>query len=189
MKTFILLMLFLTSLLTGCSNSSISGNKKSATATNYLSQVASPGCLAPASINNTLTPPVLYQGMVSCIKGNNANNGILLYALAGTYSYFDALRLDTDEARQAHSAMLGEALKMVSKDQQQAFWRTLNDRFSDKNQLAAVCRQVQRIGKPVYAPAYLSLPPGGGAAGQENAFWNNAMNGYLHCATDVLSIR
>ncbi len=189
MKTFILLILTLTSLLTGCSNSLISGNKKPGETTHYLSQVASPGCLAPASINNTLTPPVLYQGMVSCIKSNNQNNGILLYALAGTYSYFDALRLDSDEARQAHSAMLGEALKMVSKDQQQAFWRSLNDRLSDKNQLAALCRQVQRIGKPVYTPAYLPLPPGGGVAGPSDALWHNAMNGYLHCATDVLSIR
>ncbi|QWA10491.1 hypothetical protein GTU79_25355 [Sodalis ligni] len=175
-------------ILTGCTSSPMKSTKKDNPGGKYLTQVANPGCLPHASLNNTLTPPVLYQGMVSCIKANNLNDGALLFALAGTYSYFDALRVDTDQARQAHSSMLGEALKSINNDQRQAFWRAINARFSNKQQLAALCRQVQDIGKPIYAPAYV-------LTGRENAgagditLWNSALNGYMHCATDVLNIR
>ncbi|WP_413735566.1 hypothetical protein ACL2XP_22940 [Sodalis sp. RH21] len=128
------------------------------------------------------------------MKANNFNDGILLYALAGTYSYFDALRVNSDPARQAHSSMLGEALKLVSHAQQQAFWQALNGRLSNKQQLAALCRQVQEIGKPVYAPGYLLSQTGGSATGMPSAagdslLWKQALNGYLHCATDIVSIR
>ena len=126
--------------------------------------------------------------MVSCIKANNLSDGVLLFALAGTYSYFDALRVDTDKARQAHSSMLGEALKSINNDQQQTFWRAINERFSNKQQLAALCRQVQDIGKPVYSPVYVLSSEGRAGAG-DIQLWNSALNGYMHCATDVLNIR
>lgn len=191
MKTAPLIMLAVAFTLAGCAQLSGSGGNKNAAGSNYLAPVASPGCLSATSINNTLTPPVLYQGMVSCVKANNLNNGILLYAVAGSYSYFDALRLNTDQARQAHSSMLGEALNMASPQQQQAFWQALNTRLSDKQQLAGICRQVQAIGKPVYAPVYL-LSQGGGStasAAEQTNLWNQALNGYLHCATDIITIR
>ncbi len=173
--------------LTGCASSPLKNNKENARDT-YLTQVANPGCLSRASINNTLTPPVLYQGMVSCVKGNKLNDGVLLFALAGTYSYFDALRVDTDQARQAHSSMLGEALKSINNDQQQAFWRAINGSFSQKQQLSSLCRQVGDIGKPIYSPVYVLAPQGSAGAG-DGTLWNSALNGYMHCATDVLNIR
>lgn len=190
MKTAPLMMLVLTLILTGCAQSP--GSSKKGAGTTFLTQVASPGCLGAASINNTLTPPVLYQGMVSCIKANNVNDGILLYAVAGSYSYFDSLRLNSDQAREAHASMLGEALGMLSPPQRQTFWQALNSKLSNKQQLAGVCRQVQSIGKPVYAPVYLMSADGGrGETGavEQPKLWNQALSGYLHCATDIVSIR
>ncbi|NDL61503.1 hypothetical protein [Acerihabitans arboris] len=193
MKLKIMITMVLAVLITGCANAprfAVPGRSAQST---YLSQVASPGCLGAASINPTLTPPALYQGMVSCIKAGRNNDGVLLFALAGTYSYFDALRLDTDAARQAHSSMLGEALKMINANQQQAFWQSANGALGDRQQLAALCRQIDAIGKPVYFPQYVMQPSriGRGAAMPANTdqLWKTAMNSYLHCATDVMSIR
>lgn len=176
--------------LSGCAVSP-NARMKGATGDNaYLDKVASPGCLTRGSVNNTLAPPVLYQGMVSCVKANNLNDGVLLFALAGAYSYFDALRVDTDTARKAHSSMLGEALKSVSPDQQQAFWRAINQRLGNRQHLSLLCRQVEDIGRPIYSPAYVLKAGDGGASGPGNpAMWNEALKGYLHCATDVLSIK
>ncbi len=192
MKTAPLIMFVLSLILTGCAQSPGSGLNKKAAGPTFLAQVASPGCLGAASINNTLTPPALYQGMVSCVKANNVSDGILLYAVAGSYSYFDALRLNSDQAREAHSSMLGEALGMLTPQQRQTFWQALNAKLSDKQQLAGVCRQVQAIGKPVYAPVYLMSVGGGSSetgAAEQPKLWNQALSGYLHCATDIVSIR
>ncbi|XBS70303.1 hypothetical protein ABK905_03285 [Acerihabitans sp. KWT182] len=175
-------------ILTGCASSPMKSSQKENPRGAYLAQVANPGCLPRSSINNTLTPPVLYQGMVSCIKANNLSDGVLLFALAGSYSYFDALRVDTDQARQAHSTMLGEALKSITSAQQQAFWREINGRFSNKQQLTALCGQLQDIGKPVYSPSYVQTSQGSVAPG-DSQLWHRALNGYMHCSTDVLSIR
>jgi len=91
-----------------------------------------------------------------------------------------------------HPSMLGEALGMLSPPQRQTFWQALNSKLSNKQQLAGVCRQVQSIGKPVYAPVYLMSADGGrGETGavEQPKLWNQALSGYLHCATDIVSIR
>lgn len=178
-------------LLTGCANTQRSGAPAPSA---FLAQVASPGCLSATATSPSLTPPVLYQSMVSCIKAGRQNDGVFLFALAGTYSYFDALRLDTDAARQAHSSMLGEALKMINAAQQQTFWQAVNGTLGNRPQLAALCRQVDKVGKPVYFPQHIMQQMA--ASGQSAAMpantdrlWRDAQSGYLHCATDILSIR
>ncbi len=180
-------------LVTGCANSPRSGAPGKPGHSAYLAQVVSPGCLGMSAVNPTLTPPVLYQGMVSCIKTGRQADAVFLFALAGTYSYFDALRLDTDAARQAHSSMLGEALKMINTHQQQMFWQSANGALGNRQQLAALCKQVDAIGKPVYFPQYVMQPtgagPGAAMPANTDPLWKTAMNGYLHCATDVMSIR
>ncbi|WP_413727217.1 hypothetical protein [Sodalis sp. RH19] len=193
MKPTIMITMVLALLASGCATSPRPGAPGKSAQSAYLAQVASPGCLGASAINPTLTPPVLYQGMVSCIKTGRQADAVFLFAMAGTYSYFDALRLDTDAARQAHSSMLGEALKMINANQQQLFWQSANGTLGNRQQLAALCRQVDAIGKPVYFPQYVMQPTGTGAGAAMPAntdpLWKTAMNGYLHCATDVMSIR
>ncbi len=47
-------------ILTGCASSPLKSTQKETPRGTYLNQVANPGCLPRASVNNTLTPPVLY---------------------------------------------------------------------------------------------------------------------------------
>ncbi|TKI02803.1 hypothetical protein [Martelella alba] len=173
--------------LAGCAASP--AGKTGAGRTSYLDKVASPGCLKGGAVNPALSPPVLYQGMISCVKAGYLADGVLLFAQAGAYSYYDALRVDTDAARRAHSTMLGEALNMLGEDQRQAFWRAINDRLGNRQQLPQLCRQIEDIGRPVYLPTYL-IRPGDDSGGHGDAeLWNRALKNYLHCPTDILTIR
>lgn len=187
------IMVMLTLMLSGCAGGPQQGWSGKSGRQAYLSGGGSPGCLQASSVKNTLAPPQLYQGMVACVKAGRFDDGVLLFALAGADSYFDQLRLSSDEATQAHSSMLGEALHQLNDGQRQAFWQAVNGHLGDKIRRAALCRQIAIVGKPGYLPTYQRQAADGAATGRANAtgedsLWKSAMSGYLHCATDVVSI-
>lgn len=182
--------------LTGCADLRPAGQP--ATADSQTMPAAPPltsGCLAPAQLNNRLTPPLLYRSLASCIDKQRYPEAVALFALAGSYTWYDALRLDSDAARQAHSQLLALTLRPLNKARQQAFWQLARQQLQQQPELAAVCQRVLEIGKPAYQPTYL-LPGGDGnqhsAAAADStaseADWRAAVNGYLHCTTDILVI-
>ncbi|MEN3258033.1 hypothetical protein AAH678_04260 [Sodalis endosymbiont of Spalangia cameroni] len=158
----------------------------------WLASVADPGCTAGGAVTHRQTPPMLYRALASCIRAQHYQDGVLLFALAGSYSWYDALRVDSDEAREAHSLLLAETLKSVDKRRRQAFWMVAKATLADKQGHQAICQRIQAIGKPVYLPDYLSSFAAAGALTRpmdDEAMWKAAIAGYMHCPSDVLVIR
>lgn len=61
----------------------------------WLASVADPGCTAGGAVTNRQTPPMLYRALASCIRAQHYQDGVPLFALAGSYSWYDALRVDS----------------------------------------------------------------------------------------------
>lgn len=152
-----------------------------------------PGYTGGGAVTNRLTPPMLYRALASCIRAQHYQDAVLLFALAGSYSWYDALRVDSDEAREAHSLLLAETLRSVDKRRRQAFWMVAKATLADKQGRQTICQRIQAIGKPTYLPDYLSSFAAAGALTRpmddEAMMWKAAIAGYVHCPTDVLVIR
>lgn len=173
--------------LSGCARGPAGDNPARA----WLASVANPGCTGGTAIANRQTPPILYRALASCIRAQHYQDGVLLFALAGSYSWYDALRVDSDEAREAHSLLLAETLKSVDKRRRQAFWMVAKATLADKQGRQTICQRIQAIGKPTYLPDYLSSFAAAGALTRpmdDEAMWKAAMAGYVHCPTDMLVI-
>ncbi len=185
------LIMALVILAIGCTTKS--SPAPGAPATDYLQGISSPGCLTAESIDNRIPAPQLYMSMVSCINEKKYEQATLLYSLAGTYSWFDALRVGGDEAAKAHSRLLFEALQKVDRHRQQAFWSKANAQLGNSQRRNLVCRQIEAKGMPSYSPDYLNASvtsqiEADGPLMDKATLWHKARQGYLHCKTDVLVI-
>ncbi|VTR36700.1 Uncharacterised protein [Serratia fonticola] len=54
---------------------------------------------ADSATNAKQPPPQLYQRMIQCVDEQNYRSATLLFALAGSYTWYDAARLDTTFAK------------------------------------------------------------------------------------------
>ena len=149
-------------------------------------------CGDVSTLKNTYTPPDLYGGMVKCIKAGNYAAAVEFFALAGTYSYFDGLRVVDDTAHQAHSVLLQESLESVGVTAKTAFMQALQNTLGNHDKLPAVCRDIIHIGAPQYYPRYmvqhgmnaiLDTNAGDGLVKDfdASAAWKKALGAYLHC--------
>ncbi|MBT9431179.1 hypothetical protein JZM24_01600 [Candidatus Sodalis endolongispinus] len=173
--------------LSGCARGQADDNPARA----WLVSVADPGCTGGSAVTNRQTPPILYRALASCIRAQHYQDGVLLFALAGSYSWYDALRVDSDEAREAHSMLLAETMQSVDKRRRQAFWMVVKATLADKQGRQAICQRIQAIGKPTYLPDYLSSFAAAGVLTRpmdDEAMWKAATAGYVHCPTDMLVI-
>src|SRR6266511_4934720 len=73
-----------------------------ATPENLESSHSTVGCENISSVDNTHTPPDIYKSMVKCAEKGDYAAAIYLFALAGTYTYYDRLRVVDTTAHQAH---------------------------------------------------------------------------------------
>ncbi len=170
------------------------------TETPQITEITAPGnlegtvnldCEIPANLHNQLTPPDLYDSMVKCIREEKYDEAVFLFALAGTYSFYDASRVSDPTARQAHSVLLMLALQSLDQKAVDAFWAVLVDTLGNEERLPPVCQEVRRIGAPDYHPEYMiqhgmdafSANPGSGLLDDfdSEAGWQGALDGYLHC--------
>lgn len=93
--------------------------------------------------------------MVDCIKINQYKNGIFLYLLAGSYTYYDANRINTFYARKVHHDLFTENLALLTIAEYNSFWRILKNFMQQENQRKMVCSKIERIGGPDYQPIYM----------------------------------
>ena len=69
-------------------------------------QVKAPlGCVTLSEVTNEETPADIYPGVAACVKSGAYQKAALLYAVAGTFGYFDQLRVSDSSARQAVMAI------------------------------------------------------------------------------------
>ncbi|CAM3405749.1 hypothetical protein YEEN111655_09330 [Yersinia entomophaga] len=134
---------------------------------------------------DSLLPVALYQQMNQCAEQGNYRSATLLFSLAGTYTWYDASRIDTDSARNKHAQLLGEALGRLAPERREYLWRNIQSVLGDRQQLDTVCQMVRLIGPPAYQPDYMA----GGEGKMMPDFsalprWDGALQNYLHCPID-----
>jgi len=150
------------------------------------------GCVPSSELNNKLTPPDLYEGMVQCIKDKQYDKGVYLFALAGTYSRYDTYRVADRSSHQAHSVLAMNARNKVDESLYNEFFETVKVTLTKPEGLKGACDQIKNIGLPDYYPTYM-IQHGMGAFSADNsgdglvsefdseAAWQSSLNGYLHC--------
>src|SRR5262245_23451831 len=79
------------------------------------------GCIPISDLKNTYTPPDLYMGMLECVNQENYSSAIFFFALAGTYAYYDTLRVADLTAHDAKSILVSASLRSLDSTQQGLF--------------------------------------------------------------------
>ncbi|MFT4172015.1 MAG: hypothetical protein QM639_05615 [Rhodocyclaceae bacterium] len=154
-------------------------------------QAAAVGCEKPARLHNRLTPADLYPGMARCLEQEAYTDAVVIFALAGAYSHYDAQRVADATARQAHAVLLRNTLAPLDAVKQKRFLAELRQTMSKQERLQPVCREVARIGPPDYYPRYM-IQHGQSAmvTGYDDglrpdfdreAAWRRSLDGYLRC--------
>jgi hypothetical protein len=144
------------------------------------------------TLKNTYTPPDLYGGMLKCINAGRFSQAVYFFALAGTYTWFDGLRVVDESAAQAHSALLQESLDSLGVTAKTAFTEALQSSLGKPDKLPLICKELKRIGPPNYFPrcmvqhgmaAVIGDKVGDGLVPDFDASsaWKKALGGYLHC--------
>ena len=149
-------------------------------------------CADASNLRNTYTPSDLYGGMVDCVEQNNYSSAVYFFALAGTYSYYDTLRVSDNSAHQAHKDLLQKSLEIIGETRKQALWEELKNTLANPDRLPAICKEIARIGAPRYYPRYMiqlgmdAVTNGNYNEGliddfDSHAAWHKSMRNYLHC--------
>jgi hypothetical protein len=151
-----------------------------------------PSCKSLSEIANTVTPPDLYDDMVQCAKQSQYEKGASLFALAGTYTFYDALRVEDASAHRAHGLLLQESLNSLDIARKNALKGEIKKTLGSAEKLTAACAEVSRIGPPAYYPGYMVRYGKNGAAEAKSgaglignvdskANWETALTKFLHC--------
>lgn len=140
-------------------------------------------CRADASTSASGGPDALYAEMNACVKAQQFDRAVFLYALAGSYTWFDAQRVATQYARMAHGKRLGEALSQLSEKQVSQLWDHIRATMQDPKKQAKICEQVKQTGMPTHSAGYMRIDKSmtNSEAPVERHFWESAVNNYLLC--------
>lgn len=151
------------------------------------------GCVGTEKLENKFTPADLYKAIPACTKKGKYKEGAVLFALAGTYGRFDTLRVTDQSAYQAVTVLKIQAFSAMPPDQQNAFKESVSKTIGNPDGLAAVCKEIARIGPPNYYPRYM-IQHGMGAftkTGADDdglvknfntsAAWQQSLDTYLQC--------
>jgi hypothetical protein len=148
-------------------------------------------CVGAEKLTNQYTPPDLYKAAEKCVFQSKYNEGVFLFALAGTYGNFDTFRVTDRTAHEAMTVLLMEAFSSVSEEKKAAFEKALSISTTPPA-LTALCKKIALIGPPNYYPTYM-IQHGMGAFIEQGshtdmvanfdaqAAWEKALATYLHC--------
>lgn len=114
-------------------------------------------CSGLERLDNTHTPPDLYQGVKDCIDHDRYAEAAGLTSLAGMESQFDAQRVTDESAGQAGQILIMMLFDGQTAQKQELFRAAVRAMHGDPKALAAVCSQVRRIGYPTYYPEYMIM--------------------------------
>jgi hypothetical protein len=130
--------------------------------------------------------------MVDCVEKYDYYSAVYFFALAGSYTYYDTLRVADKSAHLAHEELLQESLDTIGERKKQLLRSELRDTLANPGKLPAICRKIAGIGAPRYYPRYMilygtgPLPDSTTGAGliddfDSDAAWRKALRNYLHC--------
>lgn len=128
-------------------------------------------------------PNTLYQAMNECVSAGVFDNAVFFYALAGSYTWYDAMRVNTQYARSIHGRLLKESINQLDDVQKNILWEQIQKGMKDPHKKSALCRKVKGIGAPDYQPGYMLINP---SEPDSHAFsasvnWTEAVNSYMEC--------
>jgi hypothetical protein len=146
--------------LTGCTSTSSSV---------FLPPVVE-GCVTD-SINFDSRPEVLYQQMTQCIKDENTQQATVLYAEAGTMTWYYSLVESSEANRIRHNGLLAESLGALNKSQKSRLSTSLEQNLNNSDAKARLCAQIII---PLIQTTRNDAPI-------HQQFWDMAKEGYLHC--------
>jgi ankyrin repeat protein len=108
-------------------------------------------------LDNSHTPPDLYQGVKDCVEHDRYAEATGLLSLAGMESQFDAARVTDKSAGQAGQVLILMLFNGETQQKQDLLRAAVRALPADPKALAAVCAQVRRIGYPTYYPEYMVM--------------------------------
>ncbi|MHB1951171.1 MAG: hypothetical protein ACYCQK_06820 [Acidiferrobacteraceae bacterium] len=157
-----------------------------------LPAAASARCVGPRRASNRATPPTLIRALSGCVREHRYGDALFLYALAGAYTHFDALRVRDPTAHDAGGVLLLQAIQSMTGTERVRLQNKIRSTFSDARKARRVCREIERIGPPQYYPAYMVNPGTTAFTGSKGAdlskdfdpvaAWDEVLSGYLHCS-------
>ncbi|WP_243375411.1 hypothetical protein [Geotalea sp. SG265] len=150
------------------------------------------GCIEKGKVENKLTPADLYTGSVKCVEQDKYKEGVFLFALAGVYGYFDTLRVADTTAHQAVSVLSMTVLDSMDENKNETFIQTVEKTLGTPASLKETCKEIKRIGPPIYYPRYMIQHGMGAFVGSRSGYelmpkfdsvaaWKESLDKYLHC--------
>lgn len=154
--------------------------------------VSSAACLTRSELNSTMTPITLFTSLANCISAGHYEEGVFLYAMAGSVAVFDQSRVADESSHGAIVALTTGALGSLPKDKVAAFQTRLKEVFGDDTKRGIYCKNVEAVGPPSYYPTYMIQyglgAIAGGTGGQplvvpfdSRTEWPKAVKEYLRC--------
>jgi hypothetical protein len=151
------------------------------TATESAAPAAVEGSCTPVSqLGNKVAPPEIYDHMVECARLSKYREGAFLFALAGTYSYYDALRVADAGKHAAHTALIRQSMAKLKSAKKNELKDEIRKSLSNQDKLTEVCKEVKDVGPPNYQPRYMA---GNGSVKSIDVAngWKTALTNFLHC--------
>lgn len=150
------------------------------------------GCTSFELLRNTYNPVDLYRGTAECARKNELDSAIVMFALAGLYGRYDALRVSDQTARQAAYVAQMEYMGSLSADERKQFKARLSAEIGSSEKIVILCQKIRNIGAPNYHPTYMiqhgmnAILNGSSKGGlvqnfDSSAVWEKALDTYLHC--------
>ena len=148
------------------------------------------GCIGTGDLTNKLTAEDLFKSVSRCVKQGKNKEGALLLAMAGTYGWFDMLRVSDTSARSAFIALNMGVFSRMTPEQKKTFEETVEKNVRSPEGLAATCNEIKRIGPPDYIPRYM-IEHGKALKNADDwlvkdfnadQVWKQSLQSYLHCA-------
>ena len=150
-------------------------------------------CVSLEKLNNKMTPADLFPAVIKCINSNHYSLAAPMFLLAGSYGYFDKLRVTDVSAHEAIPALLIQIHDQSTTSQITKFGKALDPYLNPQgNELANVCVEIRKIGPPNYYPTYMIQHGMGAFLPKSNEqpikghfdadkAWEDTLNNYLHC--------
>jgi ankyrin repeat protein len=168
------------------------GRITNVTAAGNLATTHPVSCRTLETLDNSHTPPDLFQGVKDCIEHDHYAEAVDLFALAGIESRFDAARVTDKTAGDAGEVLILTTFDGMAKEKRDQFGNTIRALNSNPKALAALCNRIRKIGVPAYYPDYMVMHGMGAFTGDPHAkaldprfdagaAWSSLQTSYLNC--------
>ncbi len=149
-------------------------------------------CLDKTRLTNKMSPVELWKGIGGCISSGRYDDGVFMFALAGSFGSFDMQRVVDESGRQVVKILPMAVYASLPQDKVSAFESLVSKTLEDEPKRLVYCKEVARIGPPDYFPTYMVQHGIGSFTGANKAqplvepfdakaAWAKAVKQYLLC--------